>query len=58
MSRTEFGKDYASINSEQQATMRQRLQNMVRTNNVGADGRLVVDDVRARAFEAESEVLQ
>ncbi len=52
LSRTEFGKDYASINSEQQATMRQRLQNMVRTNDVGSDGRLVIQDVRSRAFEA------
>ncbi len=52
MSRTEFGKDYAAISSEQQATMRQRLQNMVRTNDVGADRKLVIQDVRARAFEA------
>src|SRR6476661_2324087 len=53
MSRKEFGKDYAGVTSEQQAMMRQRLQNMVRNNRVDeATGKLVVDDVRERAFEA------
>ncbi|MFL6375713.1 MAG: nitric-oxide reductase large subunit [Pyrinomonadaceae bacterium] len=53
MSRSEFGKDYAGINSEQQAMMRQRLQNMVRNDQVDpATGNLVVPEVRQRAFEA------
>jgi len=53
MSRKEFGKDYSGVTSEQQAMMRQRLQNMVRDNRVDeATGNLVVDDVRQRAFEA------
>ena len=51
-SRNEFSKPYAELNSEQQALMRQRLQNLVRSNGYDErTGHLVVDPVRARAFE-------
>ena len=53
LSRTQFGKDYATLNTEQQATMRQRLQDMVRANTYDpATGQITVPEVRARAFEA------
>lgn len=52
MSLRDFGKKYDLATSEQQAMLRQRLQNLVRTNNVDEKtGSLVVDDMRARAFE-------
>ncbi|MBV9240821.1 MAG: cbb3-type cytochrome c oxidase subunit I, partial [Acidobacteria bacterium] len=53
MSQGEFGKKYNDLKSEQQAMMRQRLQDMVRNDQVDpATGNLVVPEVRQRAFEA------
>lgn len=49
----EFGNQYDKIASEQQAILRQRLQNTVRKNNYDeATGRLLIEPVRARAFES------
>lgn len=51
-SRKDFGRDYDSINSEQQAAMRQRLQDMMRRNTYDeATGKITIDALRARAFE-------
>lgn len=48
----EFGAKYADLDSEKQAMMRQRLQNLVRTNTYDpATGELKIDPVRAEAFE-------
>jgi nitric oxide reductase subunit B len=53
MSKGEFGKEYKSLSSEQQAMMRQRLQDTVRNDRVDpATGNLIVPEVRQRAFEA------
>jgi nitric oxide reductase subunit B len=51
-SQKEFAKGYANLGSEQQATLRQRLQDTMRKNNYdAASGRLTIEPVRARAFE-------
>ncbi|MEP6922556.1 MAG: nitric-oxide reductase large subunit [bacterium] len=51
-SQSEFGGEYSAVNSEQQAVLRQRLQNVVRKNNYdAATGRLTIEPVRALAFE-------
>lgn len=51
-SRTEFGKDYNALGSEQQAAMRQRVQDLMRKNTYDAASEtLTLDPVRARAFE-------
>lgn len=51
-SQQDFSNDYASLTSEQQAALRQRLQDTVRKNNYEeATGRLTIEPVRARAFE-------
>lgn len=51
-SRKEFGSEYDALNSEQQAVMRQRLQDTVRKNNYdAATNRLTIEPVRAQAFE-------
>lgn len=51
-SQKEFSKNYSSLSSEQQAAMRQRLQNLVRKNTYDeASGKIVIDPVRARAFD-------
>jgi nitric oxide reductase subunit B len=48
---SEFGKSYANLTSEQQAVLRQRLQDTLRRNTYDASsGRLVVDAIRADAF--------
>ncbi len=48
----DFSTNYSSLSSEQQAAMRQRLQNMVRQNTYDeATGALTLDPLRARAFE-------
>lgn len=48
----EFGAKYANLDSEKQAMMRQRLQNLVRANTYdAATGELRIDPVRADAFE-------
>jgi nitric oxide reductase subunit B len=51
-SRRDYAKEYNSLTSEQQSVMRQRMQDMLRRNTYDeATGRIVVDPVRARAFE-------
>jgi nitric oxide reductase subunit B len=48
----DFGKSYDQLNSEQQAVLRQRLQDTVRKNNYdAATDRLTIEPIRARAFE-------
>jgi nitric oxide reductase subunit B len=49
----EFGGPYESRGSEQQATLRQRLQDMMRKNTFdAASGKLLIDPVRVAAFES------
>ncbi|MBX3243275.1 MAG: nitric-oxide reductase large subunit [Acidobacteria bacterium] len=49
----DFAQSYEALPSEEQAKLRQRLQDMVRKNNYdAASGRLTIEPVRARAFEA------
>ena len=51
-SRNDFSNEYSNLGSEQQAVLRQRLQDTVRKNNYDeATGRLTLEPVRARAFE-------
>lgn len=51
-SAAEFSKNYDSLMSEQQAALRQRLVNLMRTNTYDeATGRITVDPLRAKAFE-------
>jgi nitric oxide reductase subunit B len=51
-SQKDFSNYYAGLTSEQQAVLRQRLQDTVRKNNYDeASGRLTIEPVRARAFE-------
>ena len=51
-SNAEFARGYDALPSEQQAALRQRLQNLTRTNTYDdATGRITVDPLRARAFE-------
>jgi len=51
-SQKDFSKDYNSLASEQQAALRQRLQDLMRKNNYDEKtGKLTVEPVRARAFE-------
>ncbi|HEY8563811.1 MAG TPA: nitric-oxide reductase large subunit [Pyrinomonadaceae bacterium] len=48
----EFGGTYNALGSEQQAALRQRLENLMRTNTYdAATGSLTIDPLRARAFE-------
>jgi nitric oxide reductase subunit B len=52
-SKAEFGREYASLGVEDQARLRGRLEQMYRANTYDArSGAIVVDPVRARAFEA------
>ncbi|HEY0457727.1 MAG TPA: nitric-oxide reductase large subunit [Pyrinomonadaceae bacterium] len=51
-SNNEFGGNYESVASEQKAALRQRLENLIRTNTYDeASGRITLDPLRARAFE-------
>ena len=51
-SQHEFGHRYENLPSEQQAVLRQRLQDKVRKNNYDeATGRLTIEPIRAQAFE-------
>ena len=51
-SRSDFSKDYSALDSEKQAALRQRLQNLMRTNTYdAATGKITLDPLRARAFE-------
>lgn len=46
------GRTFDALPSEQQAALKQRLQNVIRTNTYDeATGRLTIDPLRARAFE-------
>ncbi|MDQ3010504.1 MAG: nitric-oxide reductase large subunit [Acidobacteriota bacterium] len=48
----EFSHPYSAINSEQQAVLRQRLQNTLRKNNYDTQtGKITVEPIRAEAFE-------
>ncbi len=48
----EFGRGYDTLSSEQQASLRQRLQDLLRKNTYDeATGRITVDPLRAKAFE-------
>ena len=50
--KAEFSKGYAALNSEQQAVLRQRLQDTLRKNNYDAQiGKTTIEPVRAEAFE-------
>src|ERR1700752_4598229 len=49
----DFASGYNNVTSEQQAMLRQRLQDMMRKNTYDASsGRLTIDPLRAEAFEA------
>src|ERR1043166_5785439 len=49
----EFAQSYNNVTSEQQAMLRQRLQDMMRKNTYdAATGRLTIEPVRAQVFEA------
>ena len=51
-SRSDFSKDYSALDSEKQAALRQRLQNLMRTNTYdAATEKITLDPIRARAFE-------
>lgn len=51
-SNTDFGKSYNALSSEEQAAMRQRLENLMRQNTFDpATGKVTVDPLRAAAFE-------
>lgn len=51
-SKKDFTKEYKSLNSEQQALLRQRLQDLLRKNTYdSASGKIIIDPLRARAFE-------
>jgi nitric oxide reductase subunit B len=51
-SQSGFSKDYNALDSEQQAALRQRLQNLMRTNTYdAATNKITLDPIRARAFE-------
>jgi nitric oxide reductase subunit B len=50
-SKNDFAKAYDDVDSEQKATLRQRLQDMVRRNNYdSANDRLTIEPIRAKAF--------
>ena len=52
-SQRDFAKAYDKATSEQQAVLRQRLQDVVRKNNYDpSSGRLTIEPVRAQAFES------
>lgn len=51
-SRKEFGREYSALASEQQAVIRQRLQDLMRKNTYDEKTqKLVIDPIRAKAFE-------
>ena len=52
LSDKEFGKPYESLGSKDQASIRQEMQEMLRTNTFDpASGKLTIDPIRAEAFE-------
>ncbi len=51
-SKSNYSKDYAALNSEEQAVLRQRLQDLMRKNTYdSATGNITIDPIRAKAFE-------
>jgi nitric oxide reductase subunit B len=51
-SKTQFGKDYNSLKTEDQAVLRQRLQDLLRKNTYDASSnKITVDPIVAKAFE-------
>src|SRR5262249_47527924 len=51
--KAEFGKDYNLLGSEQQAALRQRLEDTMRRNTYDPQtGRITIDPIRAQAFDA------
>ncbi len=51
--KAEFAKEYGALNSEQQAVLRQRLQDTVRKNNYDPQtGKITIEPIRAEAFES------
>jgi len=54
--RAEYGREFAALLPEQQGQLQRRLQEMMRRNTYDpASGVLAIDEVRARAFEANAE---
>ncbi|MDX2044402.1 MAG: nitric-oxide reductase large subunit [Acidobacteriota bacterium] len=52
LAKAEFSKEYGVLNSEQQAVLRQRLQDTVRKNNYNPQtGNITIEPIRAEAFE-------
>ncbi len=50
-SNDEYGKDYSALTSEQQASVRQRMQDMIRSNTYdAATGALTLHPIRAEAY--------
>jgi nitric oxide reductase subunit B len=50
--KAEFAQTYNALNSEQQAVLRQRLQDRLRKNTYsGQTGRITIEPIRAQAFE-------
>ncbi|MEZ5345521.1 MAG: nitric-oxide reductase large subunit [Pyrinomonadaceae bacterium] len=48
----EFGKNFESLSSKDQASVRQQMEDMLRKNNYDAStGKLTIEPIRARAFE-------
>src|SRR5215813_404780 len=51
--KAEFGKGYNLLGSEQQAALRQRLEDMMRRNTYDPQtGRVTIEPIRAQAFDA------
>ena len=54
--RAEFGREFAGLQPEQQGQLQRRLQEMMRRNSYDpATGVIEIDEVRARAFEANTQ---
>ncbi len=52
LSKKEFGKDYELLESKDKASIRQQMEDIVRTNTYDlATGKLTIDPIRARVFE-------
>jgi nitric oxide reductase subunit B len=55
-SNEKFGKTYAELDGENKAVMQERLQTMMRKNTYdAATGKIMIDPVRAKAFQANVE---
>ena len=52
LSKDQFGKDYESLESKDKASVRQEMQEILRTNKYdSASGKITIEPVRAKAFE-------